>query len=192
MSDAARLVRSARRYCQVSGRRLAQMTGSSQAGLVELERGAKDATAGRLERLLSALGYRLIALPTRAMTAADASEDIRERLERDSEDAAFRVILQLVTDLQAEEPAMRVALCVTPPASVSCRRFDALLAAAVDFCLAVDHLPRPAWLDEEWRTLSEPWDVEPVAALQARSRLRSPEVFTRHGIYLDPTELVNA
>jgi len=195
---AAGLVSSARRYRGVSGRELARAANASQPSLVQVERGEKDATAGRLERLLRPLGYQLTVLPTRLGTAAAAAEDVRGFLIADDEPGARRVIWQLASDLSSAGPALRVALCVTPPATTGSGRFDALLAGVVEHSLALDaansvgRLPRPEWLDEPSRTLSEPWDVEPVPALQPRARELTSASLRAHGVYLDPAELVNA
>ena len=72
MSLAATLLSSARRYRGVSGRALARQTASSQAGLVGVENGSADATIERLDRILRALDYQVVALPTRLGTASDA------------------------------------------------------------------------------------------------------------------------
>ena len=191
MSLAATLLSSARRYRGISGRALARQTASSQAGLVGVENGTADATTERLDRILRALDYQVVALPTRLGTASGAGEDIRRYLEVGNEDAAFRVVLQLATDLARADHALRVALCVTPPALSGNSKFDALLAGTVEWKLSTDDLPVPLWVGEGARILNEPWDVEPVPALQETARQRTPDVLRRHGIYLDPAELVD-
>ena len=191
MSVAATLLSSARRYRGVSGRALARQTASSQAGLVGVENGTADATTERLDRILRTLDYQVVALPTRLGTASDAGEDIRRYLEVGNEDAAFRVVLQLATDLTRADPALRVALCVTPPALSGNPKFDALLAGIVEWRLSTDGLPLPSWVSEDARTLIEPWDVEPVPGLQEAARKRTPDALRRHGIYLDPVELAD-
>jgi transcriptional regulator with XRE-family HTH domain len=191
MSIAADLVSSARRYHGLSGRSLARAAHASQAGLVDLENGAKDATTARLDRLLRPLGYQLAVLPTRLGTASAAALEIHSFLAARDDAGALRVVWQLASDLQSAEPALRVALCITPPASTGDARFDALLAGIVDHLLDNDDLPRPSWLSEPWRTLVEPWDVEPVPTLRARARQVTPPTLVSHGVYLDPAELVN-
>jgi len=192
VSIAGGLLSSARRYKDVSGRKLARDTASSQAGLVELERGAKDATTDRLDKILRALNYQIAVLPTRLGTAAAAAETIRQYLERGNQDAALRVVLQFAADVETADPALRVALCVTPPAPTGESRYDALLAGLVDHSLSKDGLPLPLWVAEGNRRLESPWDIEPVPSLQPAARERTPEGFLRHGVYLDPAELVNA
>jgi transcriptional regulator with XRE-family HTH domain len=192
MTVASSLLRSARRYSGLSGRALAGLAGCSQPGLTDLERGRKDATSDRLDRLLTALGYQLAVLPTRRGTAAAAACDAGEFLERGDRDGATRTVWQLADDLSGADPALRVALTVMPPATTGERSFDALIAAVVDELLSRDVLPRPGWLDEPWRCLDVPWDVEPVVALQEQARAVTPAAMVRHGIYLDADELVNS
>ena len=192
MSRAATLLSSARRYRGVSGRELARQTASSQPGLVGVENGSTDATTERLDRILRTLGYQVITIPTRLGTASDAGEDARRYLAAGNEDAAFRVALQLAADLTRADAALRVALCVTPPAPTGDPRFDALIAGIVDWELSRDALPIPLWVSEDTRVLSEPWDIEPVPTLREAARRRTPEAFRRHGVYLDADELVDA
>ena len=192
MTVASRLLSSARRYRGVSGRALARQTSSSQAGLVEVEGGITDATTDRLDKLLRALDYQVTTLPTRRGTAAGASEEIRGFVEEGNVDAAYRVVLQLADDLASSNPALRVALCVTPPAPTGDAGFDALVAGVVDHLLTQDRLPLPEWVGEDTRSLAEPWDIEPVPSLRAAARRRTPEALRRHGVYLDPAELVNS
>lgn len=192
MGVAASLLSSARRNRSVSGRALARRTSSSQAGLVGVERGTTDATVDRLDRILRSLDYQLVALPTRLGTAANSAEDARRFLVDSRVDAAFRVVLQLAADLESADPALRVALCVSPPAPTGDPRFDALLAGIVEHLLSKDSLPLPEWVAEDTRTLAEPWDVEPVPALRAAARKRTPRALRRHGVFVDPVELVNS
>jgi transcriptional regulator with XRE-family HTH domain len=191
MTLAGALLESGRRYRGISRHQLAREAGGSAAGLVEVAHGRKDATADRLDNLLRLLGYQLATLPTRRATAAATAELVRELLVRDDEANALRVVWQLADDLVKVEPALRVALAVTPPATTDDARFDALLAAVVDHVLVSARLPRPGWLDEPTRSLAEPWDVESVPALRAAARAVTPKAISKHGVFLDPSELVN-
>lgn len=189
MANAAQLLGSARRYRGVSGRALARSAKASQPGLGDIEHGRADATTERLDKFLRQLGYSLTALPTRRGTVADAAEQVRVFSQAERPDAALRVVWQLAADLSTPDLALRVALCVAPPASTGSARLDALLAAVAEHALA--GLPRPAWLDEPWRTLSDAWDVEPVPALRDAARAATPPEIAQHGVFLDAAELVN-
>lgn len=192
MTIAGTLISSAREYRGVSGRALAQQAGTSQPTLVAIERGRTDVTSERLDRLLRPLGYRLTALPTRLGTAADCAERVGLRLAQGDVANAERTVLQFAADLQHADLPLRVALCITPPASSGDPRFDAYIAAVVEWSLSEYALLRPQWLDDPSRSLAIPWDIERVPVLQAEARRVTPDAFIRHGVYLDPINLVDA
>jgi len=191
MTLAGDLLESGRRLRGVSRRELARRTGASAPGLADVAAGRKDATTARLDSLLRALDLQLALLPGRRSTAVGTGEEVRELVAVADERSAYRAVRQLAIDLAAVEPALRVALAVTPPPPTGDRRFDALLAAVVDDCLGSDGLPIPQWVSAEDRSLDEPWDVEPVAVLRPAARAATPEAFARRGIYLDPVDLVD-
>jgi hypothetical protein len=116
---------------------------------------------------------------------------VRARLSEGDTENALRAVWQLAADVGDGDPALRVALCVAPPAPSGDPRFDALLAAVVDHLLSTAGLPVPAWVGQAGRVLSAPWDVEPVPELRPRARELTPARIAAHGIYLDPAELVN-
>ncbi len=192
MGIAAELIGPARRYRGVSGRALARAAQASAAALSEVERGEEDATASRVERLLTPLGYQVAVLPTRRGPAVAAAEEVRVFLSHGDDQGALRAVWQLADDLASVEPALRVALCVTPPAPTGDRRFDALLAGVVEHVLTSGQLPRPAWLAERWRRTPQSWDVEPVPELRAQARAVTPPALSERGVFLDPRELVNS
>ena len=191
MGVAGLLLRTARQSRRLSTRALATASGTSQPGISSVENGRADATATRLDKLLTPLDFQLSILPTRLRPAFLAADDIRGALARTDERTALREVVQLSDDLQRADPATRVALVVAPPATTGSARYDAMLAAVVDVLLSRDGLPRPAWLDEPTRALRDPWDFEPVFALRAAARTVTPPAAARHGIYLDPAELVS-
>ena len=190
-SLAADLLESSRLAAGWSRRALASDAGASAPGLSEIAHGRQDATVSRLDGLIGHLGYQLTALPSRRLTAARAGEAVRARLSGGDEQNALRAVWQLAADIGDGDPALRVALCVAPPALCGDRRFDALLAAVVDHLLGAAGLPEPAWVSEPVRVLDQPWDVEPVPELRERARALTPPRITAHGVYLDPDELVN-
>ena len=191
MTLAASLLESSRRTRGISQRALARAAGASQAGIVDLIHGRKDATLERLDSLLRLMDYQATLLPTRRATAAAIAEEIREHLSQGRRAAALRAVWQLAANMQAVEPALSVALIAAPPAATGDAKFDALLAGVVDHLLSSSGLPRPQWLDEPARTLAQPWDVERVEALRAAARRRTPERIAAHGVYLDAGELTN-
>ena len=58
MSQAAEIVRGARRRSRLSQRELARRAGTSQAAISRIERGLEEPTLERLEQILAGLGWR--------------------------------------------------------------------------------------------------------------------------------------
>jgi transcriptional regulator with XRE-family HTH domain len=188
---AASLLRSARGSHGLSQRALADRSRVAQPRIAEIEAGAHDTTVSRLEQLLASLGQRVAVLPTRSRPACEAALAAAEELAAGSESQAWREIIQLSDDLAGASPAVRVALCVTEPAPTRDNRYDALVAAIVDHWLTTDRLPLPEWVRTPQRTLTEPWDVEPLASLRPAARKATPKAIARHGIYLPASELAS-
>ncbi len=181
----AGLLRQVRRGEGLSQRSLASLAGLTQPALADIERSAHDTGVETLERIVHATGYRLFALPTLRGSAAEWADAIYQELrsDRKSEEVAFRCLIGLSDDLISVSEPLRVALSVTPPAPCGDARFDAGVAAVVDFHLSNAHLPVPTWATEETRTLAEVWNVSPHA-----DPSDIPDAFKRHGVFLAESE----
>lgn len=189
--DAGRLLRAARHARGVSQRALAKAAGVSQPTIAAVETGAHDATLTYLTRLLQPLNQQVSLIPTRTRPVWEAALDIEEALRANQASRAWRECVQLADDLARERPANRVALAVGRPLPVGDPRYDALIAAITDHRLSEADLPRPEWLDEPTYRLDEPWDVEPLPALQPSARRQTPPAFLRHGVYAAESEFAS-
>lgn len=138
--------------------------------------------------MISATGYGLFTLPTTAHCAADWADEIYQELRsnRRSEAVAFRSLIGLSDDLHDAEPDVRVALCVAPPAPCGDVRFDAAIAAVVEYHLLPHNLPVPRWVAETNRVLTIPW-----VATQGVDEAEVPAPFLRHGVLLAESELAS-
>jgi len=185
----AQLVREARRGGGLTQRALAERAGIAQSALAAIESSAHDTRAASLDRLAGAVGYRLFLLPTVRSSAASWADYIYEELRstRHSEGVAFRALIGLSDDLEAVPGPLRVALCVAAPPLCGDARFDAAIAAIVDYHLTKDLLPLPEWVRESSRVLSEPWAVSPYTDIS-----EVPAVFQLHGVLLAESELASA
>ena len=190
MTTAARLLRQVRRARALSQRQLASSAHEHQSSIADFERGKHDPGVDRLEELLRGLGYGLSALPTRRRTVADAADAVYEWLRKAEPNRAYRELIQLNDDLAAEHGALRVALTVAPPAMVGDRRFDAFIAALVEYRLRSERLPIPEWISEPGRRLEEEWIVDEFAAHDIKAV--TPKPFRDRRIFLDPAELESA
>jgi transcriptional regulator with XRE-family HTH domain len=184
----ARLLRETRRAKRWSQRELATRAGITQPALAAIESSAHDTRGATLERLISATGYGLFTLPTTAHSAADWADEIYQELRspRRSEAVAFRVLIGLSDDLTGTDPDVRVALCVAPPPPCGDIRFDAAIAAVVEYHLTPLNLPLPGWIAEENRFLTVPW-----IATHGVDDAEVPAAFLRHGVLLAASELAS-
>lgn len=116
---------------------------------------------------------------------ADATfEELRST--RHSEAVAFRALIGLSDDLQTVPVPLRVAFCVTASPLCGDARFDAAIAAIVDYHLTKDKLPLPDWVREPTRVLSEPRAVSPYTDIS-----EVPAVCRLHGVLLAESELAS-
>ena len=187
MSVAAGLLKQGRLAAGLSARALARQAGTAQARLSEIERGVHDPSVGTIDRALRAAGWQLAVLPTRAPTAGAVALAVAAGEGGTSEERAFRSLLSLSDGLASAEPALRVALCVAPPPLTGDTRFDAAIAAVVEYHLSRSRLPVPGWVREPSRTLAEPWTPDPYAGPELAAEV--PESFRRHGVLLAEREL---
>jgi hypothetical protein len=139
--------------------------------------------------LVSAIGGRLVVLPTRTRPVAEAAEQVAALIQAGREDAAYRELLQVADDLGREHGAIRAALTVTPPPTTGDQRLDAFLAALVEHRLLEERLPRPAWIREAHRVLDEPWFVVDLPAYRSLATRTSPPAFRRHNVFVNASEL---
>ena len=187
-SVAASLVRQARALSALSQRALADRASDHQPNVAAIETGARDAYVATLARLVDAAGARLSILPATSSPAAEVAVEVAEFLRERKERLAFRAVLGFHDDLMRASPALRVALCVTPPPASGDRRYDGLLAAVVEYDLEQDGLPLPSWVHDPARNAGG-WWVEDLEELRPTVRHRTPAAFARHGVWLDPAEL---
>jgi transcriptional regulator with XRE-family HTH domain len=184
-------LRYARKRSGLSQRDLARLAGVRQPRIAEAESERGDLRSATLDRFLAPTGHRLVVLPSRATTAAETGEAVRDALAENDHERAFREIIQLSDDLASSEPAIRVALVAAPPPLTDAPRYDALLAGVVEYRLTQNQLPVPAWVEEPARSAEAPWYVDPTPGTEALSREHSPESFTRRNVYLDVSELAS-
>lgn len=185
---AARFIRQARHLSALTQRGLAARSGVTQSALAAIESSSHDTKGSTLERLLHAAGCSLVLLPTTARAASDWTDDISREIHSNPSDegTVFRLLLGLSEDLSSVAPLIRLALCVTPPTLCGDARYDAAVAAIVDYHLTRVGLPLPEWVDAPSRALDNPWVITPF--------LREgevPERFLRHGVHLAESELLS-
>lgn len=99
----------------------------------------------RLNKLLASVDGQVAVLPSAAPTIAEWAVVVAEALAAGDQAGARVAFIRLADRLAGVEPAVQVALCVQPPPPTGDARFDAALAATVEFLLDRAGLPVPAW-----------------------------------------------
>lgn len=185
---AGSILRSARLAAGVTQAELAASSHQHQPAISRIEREG-GASFNKLEHLLGAIGYRIIAVPLTRPTVADYAAELRAHIA--AHKPTTRVLAEAANALVDADPAELPLLVATPPAPTGDPRTDAYLAALVDYVCG-DTAPR--WTDEPVRTVTEPWVLNPFpedAVLDEIIRANTPLAFARHGVYVDAADLAS-
>jgi hypothetical protein len=126
--------------------------------------------------------------PTIAEVALDVAACLAEGDEASARRLAFRFV-ELVD--RADEVERRRMVVPIPPATGD-RRYDAMLAALVEYVCVRHGIAPPAWVDEPDRFLDEWWFVSGMKSLHANAIVHSPVSFKRRGVFLTEGTLTYA
>lgn len=181
MTEAAILVRAARKSRGLTQQRLAERTRIDQARVSRSERG-RDTEFSTVARLLAGAGHRLYSAPTQRDDAATAAADIGESLRSGDRERALRVLLQLNDNLLAEHGIVRGVLGLAEPELTRNPVWDAAIAALVAWRLQEDRLPVPEWVDRPERFLATPSSLEIDPADPVAPLAEVPDAFARRGV----------
>lgn len=181
MTDAATLVRAARKSRGLTQQRLAERTRIDQARVSRSENG-RDAEFSTVARLLAGAGHRLYSAPTQRDDAATASADIRESLRSGDKERALRALLQLNDNLVAEHGLVRGVLGLAEPELTRDQVWDAAIAGLVAWRLREEGLPLPEWVNASERFLVEPRGLDVDVADPVPPPREVPEAFAERGV----------
>lgn len=191
---AASTVRTARARAGITQRELALLSGMKQPQIARIENGITQPSIPTLGRVLDSLGYELELVTTRGenrITALDACINIRECLKACDENGALREWLVLLDDLYAVRSLQFPDLISEPPPSTQDSRWDALIAATVEYVAEQKGVTAPSWTEQEWRKC-EGWHFSGIAELAEQERVDSPKPFAKRGVYLVTEDLSRA
>jgi hypothetical protein len=122
----------------------------------------------------------------------DVAQDVSQCLAEGDEASAIRVAFRFVERYDKSDWLSREAMTRNSPESTGNRRFDALLAAVVEFSCASHRSLLPTWLERSEGFLEEFWFVARVSALHAEALVHSPISFARRGIFISQDALTHA
>lgn len=176
---------------------VAARMGTSQPVIARLEAGGRDPRLSTLERYAGALGADLEVRPSTPATVgtvARLAERIRNRLSTNGEPATttFREVVQFLDDVSSLSSDELEAAVRREPLSTGDRRWDALLAATVEWAAAAGGVSTPRWTRSSRRKLPPPgWVLTPHERLHTLVREATPAEFSQHGVYLDGASLAS-
>ena len=185
------LIRGVRRRLGMSQSELSLRSGIAGSSLSQIESGQRVPTLDTVERLLSSIGHRLIAIPTTREDVASAAAAIADS-ERDGRpDDAFRHFIQISDNLAAEHGDVRFALALVEPEPTGVKHWDAALAALVEYRMREEGLPLPAWAESADRRLKRSWTINAGTYVVPVDREQVPPEFLSRGVLVDAVTLAS-
>ena len=125
-------------------------------------------------------------------SVAVVADDIRDSLRRHNEAEARRLAFHFVEEYDSATDDERQKMVGDEPPPTEDERFDALVAAVVEFSCARHSTPPPAWVDTPSRFLERWWFMSGMRSLHADAIAHSPISFARRGIFLTEDALTYA
>ena len=187
----ADILEAVRRSEGLSQSAMARKTKTYQANISSIEAGKTDPGISTLEQCLAPLGYSIIALPTKTPSVSQIALKIADAVSKNQHARAYRLVIQLSDNLNALSPELALALSITPPALTSDSKYDALIAATVEFHLTKNLLPIPTWVREPERKLPKRESVDRFETNLKDLSERTPKAFLKHNILIDKSELAS-
>ena len=169
---------------------LAEAAGTSQPTVAAYEAGRAEPRLSTLERLAEAAGHDLIVevrprVRRGAMPLTGVASDLRRVLDEEGEPAAWRRLLDFVDDFRGSTLAGKRWLMAEPPGATGSNRFDAAIAALVEFLCVEAGVDHPGWTDESGRFAEPWWFVSGLRGYEAMAFRDAPISFVRHGVFVN-------
>jgi len=140
MTRTSTLIRAARKSARVTQAELAQKSRVYQSNISEIESG-RDLSVRTLEKLLTATGHSLFALPLQKADVLEAARAIRGQLKSGNRYGALRTLIQLNDNLVSEQGLLRGVLGLCEPEPTGSPVWDAALAGLVSWRLGEEPPP---------------------------------------------------
>lgn len=169
---------------------LAERAGTSQPTLAAYEAGRAEPRLETLERLARACDFELVVtmrpkVRRGAEPMAEVAKDVAALLADEGSSSAWRRLLDFVDDFRESSVPGRRWLVEDPPPSTGDGRFDAALAALVEFLCTEASTSFPSWTDEPERFAEPWWFVSGMRGFEAMAFRDSPIAFARHGVFVN-------
>ncbi len=125
-------------------------------------------------------------------TVSEIAAEIAKCLEEGDQAMAIRLAFRIVERYDVSTLEVRDAMVSSEPGPTGSCRFDALLAALVEYSCAVRQVVPPVWVEDESRFLDEFWFIANLRGLEADALASSPISFARRGVFINSGALTYA
>jgi hypothetical protein len=126
--------------------------------------------------------------PSIGEIALEIATALRESQEGEARRVAFRFI-EIFDSAHVDE---RGQMVLPEPPPTGDDRYDALLAAIVEFACARHSMVAPSWVDDPDRFLAKWWFISGMLSLHADAIAHSPISFARRGVFVTEDALTYA
>ncbi len=100
----------------------------------------------------------------------------------------WRLVMEFLEEFRHEPTSVKLRLITDEP-DLTDSRWDGFLAGLAEHLAETAQLPKPTWVDEPSRCLSETWFTNSLATAQRRAFKNSPAAFRTRNIFLEPHDL---
>jgi hypothetical protein len=125
-------------------------------------------------------------------TVTDLAAEVRRSLAGGDESHARRLVFRFLESWDKAPTQLRPGMIEQEPPSTGDRRFDAFIAALVEYVTAREFESAPAWVDGPNRFLDRWWFMSGIRSLEANAIVHSPVSFKRHGVFITEGSLTYA
>lgn len=184
-------LKSARESAGLSQSEIARRTSLYQANISEIENGFTDPHLSTVKEYLSALGLKLIPVSRSIPSIQEFALEISSALKQKKSERAFRLLIEFVNQAKKLNRDDFLFATTLRPTNTGDERFDALLAATVEYLHADRKLPRPNWVTAGRYKLREPWIVDRYATKYDNLERITPKQFLDRNILISPAEFAS-
>jgi hypothetical protein len=128
----------------------------------------------------------------RRPSIGDVAGGIATSLRRREDAEALRIGFRFIESFDAATMEERHHMVAREPPTTGDDRFDALVAAVVEFACARHSSVAPTWVDDPKRFLSRWWFISGMSSLHANAIAHSPISFARRGVFVTEDALTYA
>lgn len=177
----------------LSVRKFAAAAGVSPSTVHRVEKGAMEPTVELLSDLAAAAGERLVIHyePDYAMNIAGLAQSIRADLLGSDESMIVRKAAEFVHRFMSSDRTTKQWMVNPEPPATQNKKWDAFLAALVEWLAIRAKIKPPPWVYEKSRFLEKAWWVSPMPSLRAHEYAGSHAAFQNRGVYLHRESLEN-